>query len=167
MAGPKPVELLGARDQSLRLVGTEARASVALDAAVQRKVTDSLRGVAAAQPSAPDRVFLNLEQVRGVNDATAFNVYINVPDGDDPTRHPENLAGTIGLFGVRKATMAHGEHAGNGLTFVLDISHVIERLHLAGALDAGQLHIRLVPVRPVPEAAQVSIGHINVFRQGA
>jgi tyrosinase len=148
-------------------VGAEARASLTLDAAVQRKVTNSLRAVAAAQPSAPDRVFLNLENVRGVNDATAFNVYVNVPDGDDPAKHPENLAGTVGLFGVRKATMANREHAGNGLTFVLEISHVIERLHLSGALDAGQLHVRLVPVRPVPEASQISIGHISAFRQGA
>jgi len=36
---------------------------------------------ATAAPSAPDRVFLNLENVRGLNDATAFNVYINVPVG--------------------------------------------------------------------------------------
>jgi len=34
------------------------------------------------------------------------------------------------------------------LTFVLNISHVIDQLHLSGALDAGKLDVRLVPVRP-------------------
>ena len=167
MRGRKTVELLGANNQSLRLVGNQAAASVGLDPAVQRKVSASFRAVAAAAPTVPDRVFLNLENVRGLEDATAFNVYINVPDGEDPAKYPDHLAGSIALFGVRKATVADGQHAGDGLTFVLEITRVVDRLHLAGTFDASQLHVRLVPLRPVPEAAQVSIGRISVFRQGA
>jgi tyrosinase len=165
MAASKTVELLGANDQSLRLVGPGARTSVALDTSVQRKISDSLRSVAAAAPSAPDRVFLNLENVRGLNDATAFNVYINVPVGDDPAQYPDHLAGSVALFGVRKATEADDEHAGNGLTLVLDISHVIDTLHLAGALNVAELHVQLVPLTPVPESAQISIGRISIYRQ--
>jgi tyrosinase len=66
---------------------------------------------------------------------------------------------------VRKATLADDKHAGDGLTFVLDITHVIDTLHLVGALNVAQLHVRLVPLKPVPEAAQISIGRISVFRQ--
>ena len=73
----KKVELLGANAGSLRLSGAEARTSVKLDTSVQRKVSASLT---AAAPSVPDRIFLNLENVRGANDATTFSVYINVPD---------------------------------------------------------------------------------------
>ena len=167
MAGPKNVELLGANNQSLSVVGAEARTSVTLAPSVQRKVSASLLSAAGGAPTAPDRVFLNLENVRGVNDATAFNVYINVPEGDDPAKHPERLAGSIALFGVRKATMADNEHAGDGLTFVLEISHVIDALHLTGALNVAKLDVRLVPLNPVPEAARVSIGRISVFRQGS
>jgi tyrosinase len=165
MAGPKTVELLGANNKSLRLTGAEARTSVVLDASVQRKVSASFHSATAATPTAPDRIFLNLENVRGLNDATAFSVYINVPEGDDPAQHPDHLAGSIALFGVRKATLADDKHAGDGLTFVLEITHVIDTLHLAGALNVAQLHVRLVPLKPVPEAAQVSIGRISVFRQ--
>lgn len=166
MAGPKNVELLGANTQSLRLTGTEARAAVALDPAVRQKVSSNLNSLAGPAPSAPDRIFLNLENVRGVNDATAFNVYVNLPEGADPAQHPEHLAGSIALFGVRKASLVDDKHAGDGLTYVLEITHIIDTLHLSGALNAGQLHVRLVPVKPVPEAAQVSIGRISVFRQG-
>lgn len=163
----KTVELLGANNQSIRLTGAEARTSVALDPAVQSKVSTSLRAAATATPGAPDKVFLNLENVRGANDATSFSVYINVPEGDDPAKHPDHLAGSIALFGVRKATLANAGHAGDGLTFVLDISRVIDTLHLAGTLTANQLQVRLVPRNPVPEAAQISIGRISVFRQTA
>jgi tyrosinase len=151
----------------VRLSGTEARASLVLDPAVQSKVSASLLAVRqAVAPAAPDRVFLNLENVRGLSDATTFKVYINVPEGDDPAKHPENLAGSITLFGVRKASLVDDKHAGNGLTFVLEITHIIDTLHLAGALKANQLQVRLVPLNPVPEAAQISIGRISVFRQG-
>ena len=164
MAGPKTVELLGANNESLRVVGTEAGTSVTFDAAVQRKVTTSLESAGAAGKPAPDRIFLNLENVRGLNDATAFSVYINV-EGEDPAQHPELLAGSTALFGVRKATLADGEHAGDGLTFVFDITHIIDAMHLAGALNVSQLRVRLVPIKPVPEAAQISIGRISIFRQ--
>jgi tyrosinase len=166
MAGPKTVELLGANTQSLRLAGAEAADRVALDSAVLGKVTASL-GAAARARAAPDRIFLNLENVRGLNDAIVFNVYVDVPDGKDPAQHPELRAGSIALFGVRKATLANDKHAGDGLTFVLEITHIIDGLHLAGALNVSELHVRLVPRRSVPEADQVSIGRISLFRQGS
>jgi len=165
MAARKTAELLGANSEGIRVSGAEARTSVALDAAAKSRLTGSLRAVTAAAAGAPDRIFLNLENVRGLSDATAFEVYINVPEGEDPAKHPELLAGSIALFGVRKATLADNTHAGNGLTFVLEITHVIDTLHLAGALNADQLHVRLVPLNPVPEAAKISIGRISIFRQ--
>lgn len=167
MAGPKTVELLGANNESLRLIGAEAGTSVTLDAAVQRKVSTNLETAGAAGRPPPDRLFLNLENVRGLNDATAFSIYINVPEGEDPARHPELLAGSIALFGVRKATLADGQHAGDGLTFVVEITHIIDAMHLAGALNVSQLRVRLVPIKPVLEAAQISIGRISIFRQSS
>jgi tyrosinase len=145
--------------------GTEAKASVTLDTAVQRKVTASFQAAPTAPRPAPDRIFLNLENVRGLNDAIAFNVYINVPEGDDPANHPELKAGSFALLGVRKATMTDAQHAGNGLTFVIEITDVIDRLHLAGALNTNELHVRLVPRQPVSDEAQIRIGRISVFRQ--
>ena len=166
MHAAKNVELLGSNKQSLRLIGTEARTSVTLDPGVRQKVSASLAAARAATPSAPDRVFLNLENVRGANDATAFDVYINVPDGDDPAQHPDNLAGSIALFGARKASLADAEHAGQGLTFVLEITNIVDALHLTNALDVDALNVRIVPVKPVPENAKVSIGRVSIFRQG-
>jgi tyrosinase len=164
------VELLGANSQSLRVTGSQASTSVALDPAVKQRISASLSAVRTAAPGAaraPDRVFLNLENVRGLSDATVFTIYIDVPPGEDPAKHPELKAGTIALFGVRKATLTDNRQAGDGLTFVLEITDLIDRLHLAGALNASQLQLLLVPRNPVPEAAQVSIGRVSIFRQGA
>jgi tyrosinase len=157
------VELLGASG-GFSLTGSGAKTAVQLDHAVRNKMSSSLQGMAGG-PAAPDRVFLNLENVKGVNDATVFSVYINVPEGDDPAKHPELKAGSVGLFGVSKASAMDGPHAGDGLTFTLEITHVIDTLHLRGALNVNQLHVSLVPLRPVPNSAPVSIGRIGIFRQ--
>jgi tyrosinase len=160
----KNVELVGANRESLPIQGSEARTSVQLDAGVRRKVSASL--AAAAETAAPDRVFLNLENVRGLVDSTAFRVYVDLPAGANPADHPERLAGSVALFGVRKASLADGEHAGQGLTFVLEITNIVDALHLNNALDVDALDVRIVPVKPVPEEARVSIGRVSIFRQG-
>jgi tyrosinase len=93
-------------------------------------------------------------------------VYVGLPDGANPADHPELLAGSIALFGVRKATLVDEEHAGKGLTFVLEITNIVDALHLKNALDVDSLNVRIVPVKPVPEDAQISIGRVSIFRQG-
>jgi tyrosinase len=99
MAGPKTVELLGASG-SVPLVGASAGASLTLDPTVKAKVAASLatvRAQAAGPLAPPDRVYLNLEHVHGLDDATVFSVYVNVPPGEDPARHPELKAGGVAL----------------------------------------------------------------------
>ena len=160
------VELMGASQGGFSLTGSQAKAAVQLDQTVKNKMTSSLRGMAMdGSPAAPDRVFLNLENVRGVDDSTILNVYINVPEGEDPAKHPELKAGSIGMFGLRKASAMDGPHAGNGLTYVVEITRVVDALHLAGKLNVNQLHVTLVPRRPVPNEAAITIGKISIFRQ--
>jgi tyrosinase len=160
------VELVGANHEALRITGSEAHTSVQLDPGMRRKVSASLARAAAAEEATPDKVFLNLENVRGLIDSTAFQVYIGLPEGVDPADYPERRAGGIALFGVRKASLADGENAGQGLTFVLDITNIIDELHLNNTFDVETLDVRIVPIKPVPEDAQVSIGRVSIFRQG-
>jgi len=158
----KHVELVGASQGAVPIQGGEVNASVHLDKAVRQKVT---QGIAAA--AAPDRVFLNLENVTGTSDATAFHVYVGLPDGAKPEDHPELQAGSIALFGVRKASLVDEEHGGQGLTFVLDITDIAQKLHLTNKLDVDALHVRFVPVHPVSVEANVKVGRVSVFRQGS
>lgn len=150
------VELVGASKKPLRITGRdEVHAAVQLDKRARKKVSASLAAAASAEAPAPDRVFLNLENVRGLKDSTTFQVFVN-----------DRLADTVALFGVRKATVGEGEHAGQGLNVVIDISAIVDQLHLKDTIDVDQLDVRIVPLRHVPEEAEVSIGRISIFRQG-
>jgi TIR domain len=137
--------LLGASNMSVPLVGAEVRSSVALGPELRTA----------------REILLNLENVRGLSDATV-DVYIDVPKRSDPAKHPDHFAGTLALLGLREATLVKDKCAGDGLTFCLEITRVIDTLYRAGALDR-QLLVRLVPLKPVPEAACVNIGRISIY----
>jgi tyrosinase len=148
---------MAANAKALRISGKEpVETSVKLDTQVRKKVSRNLTAMRAETAAEPERVFLNIENVRGLHDATALKVFVK-----------DELVDTIVLFGARKATTAGGGHGNKGgLTFVLEISDVIDKLHLNDALDVKSLDVRIEPVYPVPEEANVTIGRIRVFRQG-
>jgi tyrosinase len=162
------VELVGATAGSVAIQGSEVHSDVQLDSGMRRKVTESLApaGDAIAGPAAPDRVFLNLENVRGTTDAAAFRVYVGLAPGAKPADHPEQLAGSIAPFGLAKASAADEEHSGQGLTFVLDITDIVDRLHLSNSFDVDSLPVRIVPVHPIPDETPITVGRISIFRQG-
>jgi len=160
----KNVELVGASQGALPVKGARARMTVKLDTNVRRKVSLSLARAAATSP--PDRVYLRLENVRGTQDAHVLSVYINLPEGAKPSDHPELLAGSVGLFGLNAASFEDGEHGGQGLTFVLDITKIVDALHLNNALDTDSMNVTIVPRQAVPDQAQITVGRISIYRHG-
>jgi tyrosinase len=146
-------ELVGANEGAVRLKTSGARATVKLNSKVQKKVSRSLAAASEAAP--PDRTYLQLENVRGDIDAYKLNVSVN-----------QQHVGTVGLFGLRKASQKDAEHGGEGLTFLIDITDAIDNLFVGGALDVKSLDVRIVPNNPVPDTANISIGRVSIYRQG-
>jgi tyrosinase len=146
-------ELVGANDGALRIKSSGARATVRLDPDVRGKVSASL--AEASETNLPDHVYLQLENVRGTRDSYILDVSVN-----------QQRAGSVALFGLRKATLKDGQHGGQGLTFVLDITNIIDDLFLNNTLEADSLDVRIVPNQAVPESAEITVGRVSVYRQG-
>jgi tyrosinase len=159
------VELVGANQGVLPIRGSGVSTTVRLNLGVRNKVTASL--ARASQTAVPDRVLLNLENVRGVEDATVLDVYINLPEGAKPSDHPELFAGSVSLFGLRRASAKDEKHGGEGLNLVLDITDIVDALHLKNALDADSLNVGIVPDHYVPDEDRIMIGRVSVYRHGS
>jgi tyrosinase len=160
-------KLIGASDGAVRIAGTTG-AAVRLD----RSETESLRGnltrVASAEPrtqTEPARVFLKLEGIRSTSDAAIYHVYIDLPPDADPADHPDRLAGTVSLFGVSAASDPDGPTAGSGINQVMEITEIVDALHLSGD-GLERLDVRFVPATPAGSGANVSIGRLSVFKLG-
>ena len=162
-------ELVGASSVSLALGRSGIATDVRLDPGVRSKITASLDSVAAlttAPAVEPDRVFLKLENVRGDLGVGVLNVYINLPENAKPGDHPELLAGSAGLFGIRKASETDDQHGGHGLSFVFEITKIVDQLHLAHNFDVDALHVRVIPDNPIDDNSSITIGRISIYRLG-
>ncbi len=164
MAKQPQVELLGAEANAVHLDGPAVETTVRLDQAASRKTMRSFRPEALGANSEPDRVFLNLENITGSSDATSFKVYVGLKPNDNPDEHAENLAGVVTLFGVSDATAPNSPHGGNGLNKILEITKVVDRLHLGGAQALNEIPVRFALRRG--QTSDVRIGRISIYRQG-
>ena len=163
MAQPRS-ELVGANDETVRLesAAVETRLRVDPEAARTTMRSPGVQGEAAAADVEPDRVFLNLENVHGVNDAAVIYVYISHPAAS----LAEELVGAVSLFGARKASALDSPRGGNGINESLEITEWVDRLRAAGVQDLDDLKVRLVPRTQIRPEDDISIGRISVYRQG-
>lgn len=145
-------ELVGAHDGALDIKSSGARAQVRFDSGVRTKLSNSLRTASLESP--PDRAYLQLENVRGTRDAQKLQVYVN-----------EHLAGTVALFGLRRASMKDLGHGGSGLTFELDITSLIDALYVENALQTDTLDVKILPSHAVDSDAPISVGRVSVYRE--
>jgi tyrosinase len=148
----KNSELVGANDGPLQITSSGARAEVKLDAAVSQKLSSNLATASAA--SLPDRSYLQLENVRGTRDAHKLTVSVNGHE-----------AGTVALFGLRMASEQDGQHGGSGLTFDLDITDIVDTLHVENALNVAALDVKITPSHAVPDAEPITVGRVSIYRE--
>jgi tyrosinase len=165
MAPPKPAELIGGSAGPVVLNKDVVETRVRLDSGQSRQLS-AARSVQAmtesVAPKVPDRVYLNLENVRSKSDAGLFYVYVNLPANADPEKHPECFAGTLSMFGVSKATAQSG--SGNGLNASFDITPIVDKLSTQNALS-DDLSVKLVAAKPGGTSPDISIGHVRIYRQ--
>jgi hypothetical protein len=107
-------------------------------------------------------VVLRLENITSQTTAPAYDVYLNVPSGDDPATHPELHAGRAGLFGIAQASTA-GPHGGSGLNLSFDITSLYAQLSAAAGFRADALRVSFVPVTGKASTARVHVGRVSLY----
>ena len=145
-------ELAGANKEALKLGATGAHTTVKLDSGGWNRVAKSLK--AASKTSLPDEVYLQLEGVKGDADSNIYTVSVN-----------QQYAGHISLFGLRMASMKGGKHGGGGLTIRLDITDIVDKLHLDNDMDTSSLDVLIQPSGPVSDEGECTIERVSIYRK--
>jgi tyrosinase len=160
---PKGAELLGVNAEELEIKGSGAHTVVRLNTDVRQNLVASHANTTGG--TSRDRVYLILENIRGTHDATILNVYINVPEDASQGDHRNLLAGSVGLYGLRRASIQHGADGGLGLTFVLDITRILIEQPAAKLPYANEVRVSIVRNRQLPDQADVVVGRVSIFCQ--
>ena len=92
---------------AVKVRGSAVQTSVRLDSAVSSKVSNSLLKASAAAP--PDRVFLDPGKYSGDAECACPRCLPESAPGRKSGDHPDLLAGSVGLFGLRGASAPGGQ----------------------------------------------------------
>jgi tyrosinase len=153
-APSRPAELAGASDGSISLGKGRSSARVTIEPRAQSVL---------ASVGDEQRVFLNIENITGKGPPGTYKVYVNLPEGQEPDGHPEHLVGTVALFGLSEQSSGDAAHGGSGLTFVLEITGLVQRLQGEGGWNESDIDVDFVPLRPVPDGTEVKVGRVSVY----
>jgi tyrosinase len=48
---------------------------------------------------------------------------------------------------------------------VVDVTPVIDKMHLDHRLDVNDIRVTLVPTRPLPQGTTITVGRISLYRE--
>jgi tyrosinase len=124
--------------------------------------------VVAMGPGAPaaaaGRTFLKLENIRGASAAGGIQAYVNPPAGAGGGLPEDRVAGSAALFGLASASKVDGQHGGNGITLIFDISDLAQRLVAEGDFDPAHLRVKIVAAHAGGDADPITIDSVSVLR---
>jgi tyrosinase len=108
-------------------------------------------------------VYLYIENFWCTEPAPPFRVYLNVPPGDIPEKHPELQVGNLGTFGLMKQSNPQGPHGGNGMSFTVDITDAIPGLMAAKNWDSRRLRVSFTPGFWEGKVPAVKVGRVSLY----
>lgn len=156
-------ELIGSRDDRTIIEGGIVNVSISLDRRTIAKTARSFESLTQTRLE-PDRIYLNLQNIQGSNDAAIFEVYIDLPNDTVPNDQPDFLGGVVSLFGVSGKSRVDGRND-SGLIKVIDITPIVDRLHISGRLRHDSLSLQIVPTSDIRPDDAISIGRVSVYRR--
>ena len=112
-----------------------------------------------------ERIFLKLENIRGASSAGGLKAYVNAPAGSEQDLPQENVAGSAALFGLGSASKVDGQHGGNGITLIFDISDLARRLVDQGNFDPSNVRVKIVSAHSGGSADPITIERVSVLRE--
>ncbi|MNU13724.1 Tyrosinase [compost metagenome] len=149
----KPTELVGANQGSFEIKNEVTSTTVNLSDKGLKKVSKSF--LKASAEEVPDRIYLVLENVKGNVNANTLEVSVN-------NQH----VGFISLFGLRNASLGDSHGGRNGLSFSLDITNIIDELHLENDLEnINSLNVAVTPDNEILSDTKITVGRISVYRE--
>jgi hypothetical protein len=116
------------------------------------------------QDGLPKRVLLRIENAKSIVVPPPFDVYLNLPAGANPEKHPELFAFTMSTFGMAESSESKGQHPGNGLSAVEDVTALFTRLKASKDWDGKNLRVTFVPA-PWQGAVNVEVGRVSLMME--
>jgi hypothetical protein len=103
-----------------------------------------------------ERVVVNVEGVQfdEQHPGVAYEVYLNLPEGERPTFQSDYYVGNIGFFGVGTYEAHEGGHGGHPADLSFDVTNIVRVLQERGEWNEGEASVSFVMRGLVPSAEE-------------
>lgn len=154
MARKRMPEMIGATESPL-VLGTGLERAMVSTIATEASGLESVGGE-------PARMFLHLENLTCDRSGPAYDVFLGLKQGDDPTKNDDRFVARISTFGVPEASRRDERHAGSGVSFAFDITEIVDKLKADGAWDPAAVEVWFAPADG-SAGAKVKVGRISFY----
>jgi tyrosinase len=171
---PQRPEMVGASGKKLTLTGSPQSAAISIQpptgpAKAKTAKAGKAQGLrVTAQPAPEGKTYLHIENVVSKKAHTTYEVYVNLPENPDAGAYEEHYAGSMHLFGVVRASTRSARSAGNGLSFSMDITGLVESLKQKNAWDEKRVRVAFLPRAGVEGKAAkhdpITVGRISIYQ---
>ncbi|GAB2920182.1 hypothetical protein GCM10027093_68610 [Paraburkholderia jirisanensis] len=157
-----PIDAGGPHHAPLVIASSNAPAlvqsgGVAVPLAVEPGTTGILAAAHASNPSSL-RIYLILEHIRGMLDATVLRAFLHTASTGNGSQPHGTWLGSVGLYGLRRASSGV---AGTGMLHYVDVTpHAA--LILGMAANAPQLVVSLLPQPTLPDSVSIEVGRVGI-----
>jgi tyrosinase len=155
-------QVLGASTPGVTLGAGRQSATISIERPRPTGRRMGLTGVGG--PTGPERILLNLENITGVDRGQAYRVYVNLPDDGVAETEERHFVGMMSLFGIDAASQADGEHAGNGLSYVFDIT-TLAAARPGDTKTADEITVDFISDDDQARAEAAHVGRISIVRE--
>jgi tyrosinase len=140
---PQP-EMVGASEQTVRLVGSPADVEVQIDPQAHAAVVGDAGGQ-------PNHIYLNVEDIEGQqNPGTVYGIYVDLPPDASPQTAAEYHVGNVSFFGIERALHPRGDAQPHPLRVSVEITELVSRLRSEGSWDPQHVSVTFRPLGLVP-----------------
>jgi tyrosinase len=161
---PEDGETLGRSEREVIVQGAGADTRLRLNPAALKRALASLAPTGGK--ASASRVYLAFHELRGTHDASVLRVSLH-PGGsvNEADRKRSFQAGSLGLYGLRRASLGGEDPSAQGLEFVLEVTPFFTSLAAAGATPPEELTVSIRPRRELSSESSVAIGRIRIFQK--
>jgi hypothetical protein len=112
----------------------------------------------------PKRMLLRVENMTSTTVAPPFDIYFNLPPGEDGEKHPELYALTLSTFGLPESSIPHDQHPGDGLSFIQDVTQLFMYLAEKTEWDQKTLRLSFFPA-PWSDDFHVQVSRVSLIME--
>jgi tyrosinase len=152
---PPPASLVGASDGKITVTATPATADVKL-----RPEAAEAAGLEAEQ-----RIFLNLENVRGTSPSALLMLRIGAPAAGAVPAADSSFLVPVALFGLAQSSAPDGDHGGNGINVAVDITDIARSLAQTAGTSLEQFQVQIEHDQHEENPEPVTVERISIYKQ--